>query len=156
MPAVSFEERFLVAGAPALLRQRALGEQMCSTTSVVQLTLHSGISGVQSAHHTQAIISLNDPQRFNSFSVGLGDDMQAAVNYLRGLRHLASVALQGAGPHFSVGGNPYALASVRKADHASFARSLRVLFSGFVDLRLLEYPVTGAIHGKTPPHSLGY
>ena len=155
LPAVSFEEGFLVAGAPALLRQRTLDEQMHSTPSLVQLSLHSGVSEGQSAYLTQAIISLNDPHHFNSFSVGLGDDMQAAVNYLRGLRHVASVALQGAGPHFSVGGNPYALPSLGKVDHASFARSLRVLYSGFIDLRILEYPVTGAIHGKVPSHSLG-
>ena len=54
------------------------------------------------------VVELADFEHFNTFSAALGDDMLRAVDYLQALSVGSPVMLQGAGPHFSVGGNPYA------------------------------------------------
>ena len=94
-----------------------------------------------------AILQLNDPEHFNTFSTGLGDDMRRAMQHICALSSVASVVLHGAGPHFAVGGNPYAVRGSVVESLAGFALSLRELYAGFVQLRTLPHPVMGAVHG---------
>ena len=84
---------------------------------------------------------------FNTFSTGLGADMRYAVERVRTLSGVASVVLQGAGPHFSVGGNPYAVRGSVTMTSAGFVLSLRELYDGFVQLRTLPFPIVCAVHG---------
>jgi enoyl-CoA hydratase/carnithine racemase len=94
-----------------------------------------------------AVLQLNDPEHFNTFSTGLGEDMRRAMQQICALPSVASVVLQGMGPHFSVGGNPYALRGSLVMRAAGFALSLRELYDGFLQLRTLPRPVLGAVHG---------
>jgi len=98
------------------------------------------------ADGSTATLQLHDPKHFNTFSSGLGADMRHAVQHVCSLPGLASVVLQGVGPHFSAGGNPYALSEAFMTP-AGFAISLRELYSGFLQLRTVPHPVVGAVHG---------
>ena len=75
------------------------------------------------------VVELNDPQRFNTMSSALGDDMLLAVVYLHKRRDdLRAIVLQGAGSVFCAGGNPYGSTgpvSLTSASH-SFRHRLRV------------------------------
>ena len=100
-----------------------------------------------------AVIQLNDPDHFNSFSPALAEDMRSAVMHLQSLPNSVAVSLQGSGPHFSVGGNPYAIreaaaAAGTSASFASFAAFIRGLYKGFLQLRTLNAPITCAVHGS--------
>jgi hypothetical protein len=54
------------------------------------------------------LFELNDPQRFNTLSWAMGDDMRQAVKYLQAQRGtMRAVVLRGAGKVFCAGGNPY-------------------------------------------------
>ena len=79
----------LAAGAPDLRRHERMGK----AGTLVQLFVDS----------TTTTLQLNDPEHFNTFSTGLGEDMRRAVQHVRTLQALRSMILQGAGPHFSVG-----------------------------------------------------
>ena len=128
----SLEECALAIGAttPQQDRSREMG-------TFVQLTVDSA----------RVTLQLNDPEHFNTFSTGLGEDVRHAVQHICSLPSVSSVVLQGAGPHFSVGGNPYAKHGSIGATLASYTLSLRELYSGFLQLRALSHPVTGAVHG---------
>ena len=79
-----------------------------------------------------AILQLNDPEHFNTFSNALGEDMRRAVQHVSAQPDVTSVVLQGAGPHFSVGGNPYTMRGSHVTSPAAAApRKLRlcILFS---------------------------
>ena len=112
-------------------------EPVSPSGTVVQLRMRS----------TMAILQLDDPESFNTFSNGLGADMRRAVQHARSLPALSGVSLQGAGRHFSVGGNPYTMRLDAAASAAGLALSLRKLYDGFVQLRLLLQPVACAVHG---------
>ena len=58
---------------------------------------------------------------------------------------MRAVVLQGAGPHFSAGGNPHA--HVKGAPLAATAAALRATFAGFAALRALGVPLVCAAHG---------
>ena len=93
-----------------------------------------------------ATLQLNDPEHFNTFSMELGEDMRRVAAHTCCLPHVACVVLQGAGPHFSAGGNPYA-AQRRVMSHAEQVFSLREIYDGFLQLRTLPHPVSCAVHG---------
>ena len=58
--------------------------------------------------HEIAMVELNDPQRMNSFSQELAEDVVAAAASISRLSSdVHAIVLQGSGPHFSVGGNPF-------------------------------------------------
>ena len=92
-------------------------------------------------------LELSDAEHFNAFSAELGEDMRHAVQHICALSSVTSVVLQGAGSHFSVGGNPYTVSGSIVASASSAAFSLRELYDGFVKLRTLLRPVVGAVHG---------
>ena len=94
------------------------------------------------------ILELHDPEHFNTFSSGLGEDMCHAVQRVCALPSMTSVVLQGAGPHFSVGGNPYTkMTGDTATEFSSFTLSLRELYAGFIQLRTLVGVTFGAVHG---------
>ena len=134
LPAPSVEAAILSEGVTDERRLAREGD----VGSLVQLTIHG----------STAVVQLNDPSHFNAFSTGLGEDMWRAVAHVHTLADVTSAVLQGAGPHFSVGGNPYTIgreSSILTA--AGFALSTRELYAGFLQLRSLPYPVTCAVHG---------
>ena len=100
-----------------------------------------------STEATAAILQLNDPEYFNTFSNELGEDMRRAVHHICSQPSVQAVVLQGAGPHFSVGGNPYAMRGSAAVTLAGFALSLRELYDGFLHLRSLSLPIICAVHG---------
>ena len=54
------------------------------------------------------VLIFNDPERFNSMTPALMDDMRQAMGFLRGSElHIRTVVLQGNGKHFCVGANHY-------------------------------------------------
>jgi len=97
--------------------------------TLVRLCLHS-------ASHLAAV-ELNDPERFNTMSAALGEDMSLAVSYLRQRRDaIRALTLQGAGKVFCAGGNPY---GSREASLSlpAIASNLVDSVHGFVCLRRL-------------------
>ena len=99
-----------------------------------------------------AVVQLDDPATLNTFSAALGHDVRRAVDFLREVEPGAAAAvLQGAGPHFSVGGNPYTARGAGGSEASSlssFARSLRSLYEGFLQLRSLDRLLVCAVHGS--------
>ena len=131
LPTPSVEAAFIAMGVTSndqikLVRKRGSSVRMLSLRGV-------------------AVLELNDPTRFNTFSNELAEDMRSAVWFVRELSEIHSVVLQGAGAHFSAGGNPYAKEVVTMPP--ILCRSLIKLYSGFVKLRSLPFPVTSAVHG---------
>ena len=61
-----------------------------------------------------AVVELNDPSRMNSFSAELAEDVAEAAASIGRDPLVKAVVLQGAGPHFSVRGNPCAARSPAK------------------------------------------
>ena len=99
---------------------------------------------------TTAVIELQDPSHFNAFSAALGEDMSRIVEHARSLTGVTSMVMRGAGPHFSIGGNPYSSRGVSSdvaLASAQFALNLRMLYDGFLQLRTLPIPITCAVHG---------
>ena len=92
--------------------------RMDNAGKLVQLSVDAGAATLQ----------LNDSHRFNTFSPGLGEDMRRAVEYVASFPVVGSVTLQGKGPHFSVGGNPYAVQ--RTTTQAGYTLNLRELYDG--------------------------
>lgn len=72
-----------------------------------------------------ALLELNDPHHFNSFSYALGDDFSRAIACLARWRTVRGAVLQGAGQHFSVGGNPYRYAEFASVPLPTLARTVR-------------------------------
>jgi enoyl-CoA hydratase/carnithine racemase len=99
-----------------------------------------------SVDRAMVILQLDDPRFFNTFSSSLCEDFCNAVEHIYVLPSVSSVVLQGSGPHFSAGGNPYAASSCIMPS-AGVALSLREMYNGFLQLRLLPHPIIGAVHG---------
>ena len=98
-----------------------------------------------------AMLLLDDPQRSNTISHDLADDVHQAVRRLRHeLDVVRCVVLAGEGKHFSVGVNPFNYSSsVRSAKPlAASAHSCEKLLAGFVAMRRLGVPVVAVVHGK--------
>ena len=93
-----------------------------------------------------ARLELYDPSHFNSFSFALGDDFRRAVDCVQELG-MRAATLQGAGQHFSVGGNPYRSTDFSNVPLPTLARTCRELYIGFIGLRSLPAAVTCAVHG---------
>ena len=91
--------------------------------------------------------SLSDGPDCVSWHRALGDDFGRAVKWLQGLKHVRGAVLQGAGQHFSVGGNPYRSVDFISVPLPTLARTCRELYSGFLRLRRLDAAVTCAVHG---------
>ena len=94
-----------------------------------------------------AVVELNDPARMNSFSKELAEDVAEAAAFIGREPFVKAIVLQGAGPHFSVGGNPF---SREKAGTplAAVALGCRAAFDGFSALYNLGVPMVAAVHGK--------
>ena len=109
---------------------------------------HSSRACVKVSVENQMLtVQLDDPEYFNTFSTGLGEDMRRALQVSGIQSGLISVVLQGTGSHFSVGGNPYSMRSTVATTPAAFSLRCRELYDGFLRLRLLSLPVIGAVHG---------
>ena len=94
----------------------------------------------------QMVLQLNDPERFNTIGTALCEAVRHTAQHVRTQPSVGSVVLQGVGPHFSPGGNPFSRDIVPSL--AGFALSLRELYYGFLQLRTLPRPVVGAVHGS--------
>ena len=95
-----------------------------------------------------AIIELHDPVHFNTLSVEMASDMQAAAQWLAAHEYgeFCSLVLQGAGEHFCPGGNLHRMTAV-PTTLAAGARASLELFDGFYRLHALPMPVICAAHG---------
>ena len=98
-------------------------------------------------NEAMALVQLSDPALFNTFSNELGEDMRRAVQHVSTRPDFLAVVLEGAGPHFSVGGNPYSMSDNVAVQLAGFAIRIRELYDGFVRLRSLCIPIVGGVHG---------
>ena len=97
------------------------------------------------SHLTSATLEINDPAHFNTLSSLLGDDMHHAAAHLANISEVTSVLLQGAGAHFSIGGNPYGTGATSARPPNSL--HLRELYDGFLQLHRLNCPFACAVHG---------
>ena len=97
-----------------------------------------------------AVFELNDPRHFNTFSLDLARCMQLAVAHVRARGDVHATVLQGTGPHFSVGGNPYGalVDSTAFARLPEIARGCRLLYQGFLNLSSLGLLTLAAVHGS--------
>ena len=93
-----------------------------------------------------AVLELLDPQRFNTMSWALGDDMSRAVDHVRGRRDaVRGLTIQGAGRVFCAGGNPHA--SSGPASQAALSWLVLDSVTGFVGMRGLRTLVVCAVYG---------
>ena len=93
-----------------------------------------------------ALVTLNDPERSNTWSRELCEDVVAASAAIGMARTFRSIVLQGAGPHFNVGANPYDKNSSWPL--VATACFVHKMLLGFVRLRGLSLPMACAVHGK--------
>ena len=95
-----------------------------------------------------ALLELHDPLHFNTLTIEMASDMQAAVQWVEVQAHgvMQSIVLLGAGEHFCPGGNLHRKAA-QPSSLAAGARKSIDLFAGFCRLRILPVPVMCAAHG---------
>ena len=91
-----------------------------------------------------AVVELNDPSRMNSFSAELAEDVAEAAANIGRDPLVKAIVLQGAGPHFSVGGNPFQREKAA-APLAAVALGCRAAFDGFGALYKLGVPMVAAL-----------
>jgi 2-(1,2-epoxy-1,2-dihydrophenyl)acetyl-CoA isomerase len=89
---------------------------------------------------------LNDPQHFNTLSLAMGRDMQLVLRQLAFISP-RKIVLQGKGPHFCAGGNPYSGAQAVASSIAGIAAAANETIVGFIALRALSSPIVTAVHG---------
>ena len=92
---------------------------------------HSGMLVQLLTDGSLSVLQLNDPDHFNTFSMSLGEDTRHAVHHICAHSSLSSVVLQGVGPHFSVGGNPYTAVHSASITSANFALRHVMLYDGY-------------------------
>ena len=71
-----------------------------------------------------AIVELHDPERSNTLSGELAEDLAAAAQSIKLQGGIRAIVLQGAGIHFSAGGNPYQMQREREVPLAARANSI--------------------------------
>ena len=118
----------------------------CSMSSERRVTGTYANLQVQSSTRL-VILQLNDPDHFNTLSAELAEDVDMAVRHVQRLGDVAGVVLEGSGPHFSAGGNPWQLRSVAFHSPGVLTRKVPQLYSGFLRLRSLRQFVACAVHG---------
>jgi enoyl-CoA hydratase/carnithine racemase len=94
-------------------------------------------------------LSFDDPERFNSMTPPLLDDMRLAMNFLRDSgHHVRAVLLDGQGKHFCVGANHYHEPGVAKLTSlATTTYQRHEMMRGFIKLREMHVPLFCAVHG---------
>ena len=92
-----------------------------------------------------AVIQLNDPNHFNALSGEIGISLATAVDFLKSESDVCACVLQGNGPHFCVGANPYDRHAVIPL--ADMAEGILSLARNCCKLRELEVPTVASIHG---------
>eukprot|EP00966_Prymnesium_polylepis_P062072 1440294-Prymnesium_polylepis.3 len=99
-------------------------------------------------HHASSahtfVIELNDTARFNALGGAMVNALSNAIGFCRA-RPEAAFVLQGAGPHFCIGANPFEKQVAMPL--ASLANVLLKTAQTFCDLRELPGPVVPAVHG---------
>ena len=92
-----------------------------------------------------AVIQLNDPNHFNALSGEIGISLATAVDFLKSESDVCACVLQGNGPHFCVGANPYDRHAVIPL--ADMAAGILSLARSCCKLRELQVPTVASIHG---------
>lgn len=91
------------------------------------------------------MIILNDPEHFNAIDGALSRDLAKAVEHAKAVPHADRFVLQGAGPHFCVGGNPHG--KHVQVGVAANAGSLFMASLCCCKVRELRCPLIAAVHG---------
>ena len=130
--------RHIPAGAH---RRRALAVNAAPTETLVTTELDAA-TGV-------AVITLNQPDKMNAMTVGMGVAFEAAVAKLCSEPPdlLKACVLTGAGRAFSAGGDLQFLMDRHNDAPTNNARIMRDFYSRFLSVRKLEVPVVAAING---------
>ncbi|GAB2576254.1 hypothetical protein GCM10027066_19050 [Dyella jejuensis] len=104
--------------------------------------LHDPDSGV-------VTIELDDAEHSNAIDWPIAEDLSRAIDAARQLAGLRAVVLQGCGPHFCVGANPYRFIAQLKALPVLVASRVTYdIYRAFTSIRELEVPVICVVHGK--------
>ena len=122
-------------------RWRALTANAAPTETLVttELDVATGV----------AVITLNQPDKMNAMTVGMGVAFEAAVAKLctEPPAVLKACVLTGAGRAFSAGGDLQFLMDRHNDAPTNNARIMRDFYSRFLSVRKLEVPVIAAING---------
>jgi 2-(1,2-epoxy-1,2-dihydrophenyl)acetyl-CoA isomerase len=93
-----------------------------------------------------AYITLNRPERLNSFDMKLGEELSDALQHVAKDPEVRAVVLQGTGKGFCGGGDVKEMHAA--ADKSRFLRDLtRAIHRCVIEIRTMEKPVIAAVNG---------
>ena len=99
-----------------------------------------------STKHQIAYITLNRPDRLNSFDVKLGEELYTVLRHVAGDPEVRVVVLQGTGKGFCGGGDVKEMHAAK--DKSRFLRDLtRAIHRCVIEIRAMEKPVIAAVNG---------
>lgn len=96
-----------------------------------------------------AMLTLNDPERANAMSMGMGEGLAERVLELKELETLRCVVVHGSGEHFSIGGTRQMLSKLAGPELSFDDRKNYMLkfYDCWMSVLNLPVPVIGVIHG---------
>lgn len=92
-------------------------------------------------------LTLNRPERANSMTVEMGEELQRAVGQLRSAADVRVVVVTGAGSHFCAGGDLEEFRRLQREPLADPRYPVRVYLDALRDLHGLGVPVIARING---------
>jgi 2-(1,2-epoxy-1,2-dihydrophenyl)acetyl-CoA isomerase len=93
-----------------------------------------------------AYITLNRPERLNSFDMKLGEELYKALHETSGKKEIRAVILKGTGKGFCGGGDVKEMYAAE--DKSKFLRELtKAIHKCVIEMRTMEKPVIAAVNG---------
>lgn len=94
-----------------------------------------------------AIITLNVPETFNSFDIGLAEAFLQTLNVCKDSPEVKAIIITGAGKAFCAGGNIKKMAEGPDTPSKMLGNLIRLLNNAIIEIKRSEKPVIAAING---------
>jgi 2-(1,2-epoxy-1,2-dihydrophenyl)acetyl-CoA isomerase len=93
-----------------------------------------------------AYITLNRPERLNSFDMKLGEELYSVLHDISGIKNIRAVVIKGTGKGFCGGGDVKEMYAAK--DKSKFLRDLtKAIHKCVIEIRTMEKPVIAAVNG---------